>query len=106
MGYFVYVHAYSGYWDRLCPHCKDSIPVSQSYPQHLLSQHLTDFDLNTIRNYLENKDLFKLADAISSLHSIISNTLIFVFSIYILLEIVQVASTCNLILYRVYILLS
>ena len=26
--------------DRICPHCKDSIPVSHSYP-HLVSQHLT-----------------------------------------------------------------
>ena len=56
--------------DRICPHCKDSIPVSQSYPQHLVLQHLTSFDLDIVKNWLENKDfknLFKLADAISSL---------------------------------------
>ena len=31
--------------DRICCYCKDSITVLQSYPQHLVSQHLTDFDL-------------------------------------------------------------
>ena len=44
------------FWDRTFVHCKDSIPTWQSYP--LVSQHLTDFDLNTIKNWLENKDLF------------------------------------------------
>ena len=56
--------------DRTCAHCKEGIPMQQSYPQHLVSQHLTDFDLDTIKNWLEIKDfknLFKLADAISSL---------------------------------------
>lgn len=42
--------------DRTCAHCKDSIPTWKSYPQHLVSQHFTDFDLNTIKNWLENKD--------------------------------------------------
>ena len=56
--------------DRICSYCKDSITVLQSYPQHLVSQHLTEFDLNSIKNWLENKDfknLFRLAEALSSL---------------------------------------
>ena len=27
--------------DRTCAHCKDGIPMWQSYPQHLMSRHLT-----------------------------------------------------------------
>ena len=81
--------------NRMCPHCKDSIPVLQSYLQHLSSQHLTAFDLNTMRNQLENKDfanLFKLPDA--PLISIISNGLWYNIVILICLLYVYIA-TCK-----------
>ena len=57
--------------DRICPHCGESISAEQSYPQHLVSHHLTGFDIDSIIDWIENKNfdhLFQLADAISSLH--------------------------------------
>ena len=42
--------------DRICPQCRESISAEQSYPQHLVSQHLTGFDTDSIINWIENKN--------------------------------------------------
>ena len=72
--------------------------MQQSYPQHLVSQHLTDFDLDTITNWLEIKDfknLFKLADTISSLefHNSWYSTQLQLYILYLLLEAVPVLNS-------------
>ena len=53
--------------DKACPHCNETI--SSSYPEHLFTKHLTNYNVATVVTWLEHKDfnnLFKLADAITS----------------------------------------
>ena len=54
--------------DGVCPQCKNTIRVS--YPEHLCTDHLTGYNLDTVVTWLENKDfkkLFEFAEAITSL---------------------------------------
>ena len=54
--------------DKACPHCNETI--SSSYPEHLFTKHLTNYNVATVVTWLEHKDfnnLFKLADAITSM---------------------------------------
>ena len=53
--------------DRACPHCNDTI---SSYPEHLFAKHLTEYNVDTVVRWLDNKDfinLFALAEAITSM---------------------------------------
>jgi hypothetical protein len=54
--------------DKTCCHCSDAI--SASYPEHLFAKHLTDYNVDTVVSWLENKifnNLFELAKAITSM---------------------------------------
>ena len=54
--------------NKSCPLCKDTIPTS--YPEHLFTKHLVNYNVDTIVGWLENKNyknLFELAEAIASL---------------------------------------
>ena len=54
--------------DRACPHGNTIIPAS--YSDHLFTEHLTGYKLDTVLMWLENKDfdnLFELAEAITSM---------------------------------------
>ena len=54
--------------DKACPICNTTIP--DSYPEHLFEEHLTEYNLDSIKMWLEDKDfsnLFKLAEAITSM---------------------------------------
>ena len=54
--------------NKSCPLCKDTIPMS--YPEHLFTKHLVNYNVDTIVGWLENKNyknLFELAEAIASL---------------------------------------
>ena len=54
--------------DKACPHCNETI--SSSYPEHLFTKHLTNYNVATVVTWLEHKNfnnLFKLADAITSM---------------------------------------
>ena len=54
--------------DKACPHCNETI--SSSYPEHLFTKHLTDYNVATVLTWLEDKDfnnLLKLADTITSM---------------------------------------
>ena len=53
----------STFGDRLCPHCNGTIHTS--YPEHLFTDHLIGYNLDTTVTWLENKDfksLFELAE--------------------------------------------
>ena len=55
--------------DRTCRHCNATIPGT--YPDHLFSDHITDYNHDLVARWLESKDfknLFKLAEDIASLN--------------------------------------
>ena len=40
--------------NKSCPLCKDTIPTS--YPEHLFTKHLVNYNVDTIVGWLENKN--------------------------------------------------
>ena len=76
--------------DKASPHCNETI--SSSYPEHLFTKHLTDYNVATVVMWLEDKDfnnLLKLADTIItsmkfylSSHSQVSLSSYFILFIY------------------------